>query len=117
MRSYQDLISFILSEKILTITVICSIITFQFISSFKNNITDPIINFMLPEEYFSYLHLVLRDGVEVPKPTPKKLVLDFGQVLRDLVLWMVLIGLVLLMAAYIRFQDTPQGNVMGAAVL
>jgi large-conductance mechanosensitive channel len=116
MERYSSVLSFILSERLLSITVICSIITFQFISTFKINIIDPLTEFLLAEEKFSFLNITIREGVEIPKYEPKKLVLDFGQVFREFIKWIIVITIMFLLAKYTKIQDDVQGN-PGAAIM
>jgi large-conductance mechanosensitive channel len=116
MGRFDNLLSFIVSERLLSITVICSIITFQFISTFKLNIVDPILDFMLPEEKFNYLNFTIRDGNEVPKIENKKLVLDFGQIIKELFKWGFVLTILYLLARYTSIQDEVKGN-PGSAIM
>ena len=52
---YKNILSFILSERLLTITVLGSIFTFQFISSIKVSFFDPLMDFVLPEDNFNFI--------------------------------------------------------------
>lgn len=107
---YKSIISFILSERLLTITVLGSIFTFQFIASLKNFIIDPLTDFILSEENFGFMNLVIRDGIEYPKAEPKKLVVDFGSFFREFIKWIFLITILFLLAKYTRFPDEVGGN-------
>ncbi len=115
-HKYNNLLNFILAERILSITVICSIITFQFISTFKINIVDPLLEFVLSDEKFNFLNLTIRDGQEMPKIENRKLVLDFGQVFKELVKWVFIITILFLLAKYVKIQDNPFGNITGSAI-
>ena len=114
---FNSLLNFILAERILSITVICSIITFQFISTFKVNIADPLLDFVLSDDKFNFLNITIRDGQEIPKIENKKLVLDFGQVFKEFVKWIFVLSILFMLAKYVRIQDNPQGNIMGAAIM
>lgn len=115
---YNNLLNFILSERILSITVVCSIITFQFISTFKINIVDPLLDFVLSDEKFNFLNVTIRDGIDpIPKFENKKLVLDFGQVFKELVKWVFIITILFLLAKYVKIQDNPLGNINGNAIM
>jgi len=113
---HNSILSFILSERLLSITVICSIITFQFISTFKINVIDPLLDFVLSDEKFNFLNFTIRDGVDIQKPEPRKLVIDFGQVFKEFVKWIFVIALLFLLAKYTRIQDEIGGN-PGVAIL
>jgi hypothetical protein len=109
-------LSFILRERLLSITVICSIITFQFISTFKINLFDPLLDFLIPEDKIDFLNVTIRDGVELPKYEPKKLVLDLGQIFKETLKYIFVIFIFYLLASYTRMQDEPNGN-PGSAIL
>jgi large-conductance mechanosensitive channel len=113
---YKTLLSFILSERLLTITVLGSIFTFQFIGSIKQYIINPLLDFVLPEENFSFMNLVIRDGISFPKPEPKKLVIDFGSFFKEFVIWIFMITILFLMAKYTRFPTDLGGN-PGVAIM
>ena len=107
---YKSVLSFILSERLLTITVLGSIFTFQFIASIKMYIIAPLLDFVLPEENFSFMNLTIRDGVSFPKAEPKKLVIDFGSFFKEFVIWVFMITILFLLAKYTRFPDELAGN-------
>ncbi len=113
---YKSLLSFILSERLLTITVLGSIFTFQFISSLKMTIIDPLLDFIFPVESFNFLNIKIRDGVEYPQE-PKKLSLDFGTFFKSLITYTLVIFILYTLAKYTRFPDDPQGNIRGAAIM
>lgn len=113
---YKNILSFILSERLLTITVIGSIFTFQFISAFKATIIDPLLDFILPQESFGFLNVKLRDGVEYPQE-PRKLTLDFGSFFKALITYIFVITILFLLAKYTRFPDQVEGNIHGAAIM
>jgi large-conductance mechanosensitive channel len=107
---YKSILSFILSERLLTITVLGSIFTFQFIAGIKNFIIDPLMDFMLPDENFGFMNLVIRDGIDFQRPEPKKLVVDFGSFFKEFVKWVFLITVLFILAKYTRFPNEMGGN-------
>jgi len=112
----SNIIDFILRERILAITVICSIVTFQFISTFKGNITDPLLDFMLPDHLFSFLNLKIRDGYSIPKPDQKEIIIDLGQLLKEFIKWICVIAILFILVKYTRLQDIISGN-PGVAIM
>jgi large-conductance mechanosensitive channel len=113
---YENVIKFILSEKFLTIAVIGSVITFQFISTFKMNIIDPLLDFALPQDKFSFMDITIREGDEIAPPNPK-LSLGIGLFFREFIKFCVSIVILYLIAKYTKFPDTPGGNFTGAAIM
>lgn len=112
----SSVLDFILKERIIAITVICSIVTFQFISTFKNFIVDPLLDFMLPDHLFDYLNVTIRDGIDMPKIDQKKLVIDFGQLLREFIKWTCVITILFILATYTRLPNIETGN-PGVAIM
>ena len=115
-HSYSNVIRFILSENLLTISVIGSVITFQFLSTFKLTLIDPLLNFALPHDKFNFMNITLKDGDE-PPIADNKISLDFGLFFKEFVSWTLMIVLLFILAKYTRFPDTPGGNVSGAAIM
>lgn len=115
-NKYSNVIRLILAEKWLTITVIGSVITFQFISSFKTDIIDPLLDFALPCEKFSFMDVTVREGDDIMPKNPK-LVLRFGNWTREFIKWGFVIVMLYLVSKYTSFPETPGGNVSGAAVM
>jgi large-conductance mechanosensitive channel len=113
---YKNILSFILSERILTITVLLSIFTFQFISSFKICIVDPLVDFVLASDNFDFMSVTIRDGVEY-KTEQRKLVVDFGTFFKEFIKWVFLISIMYVLAKYTRFPDEPLGNFTGSAIM
>lgn len=114
---YKNIISFILSEKFLTITVIGSIFTFQFISSLKTTLVDPLLEFVFPNEFFKYLNVTLRDGLEPFPQDQKKITMDFGNFFKEFIKYILVICVLFVLAKYTRFPDIQSGNSTGAAVM
>ncbi len=113
---YANVVRLILAEKWLTITVIGSVITFQFISSFKVDIIDPLLDFVLPCDKFSFMDVTVRDGEDV-MPRNQKLVLRFGDWVREFIKWGVVMVMLYLVSKYTNFPESPGGNYTGAAVM
>ncbi len=111
----ESLFDFIQRERILAITVVCSIVTFQFISSFKNNLVDPFLEIMFPDYLFDYLNITLRDGIDMQK-IDKKLVIDFGMTFKSFISWIFMIGCLYILYRYTRLPDINKGN-PGVAVM
>lgn len=112
----STVLDFIVKERILAITVLCSIVTFQFISIFKSNMFDPWLELILPDYLFDYLNITIRDGVEMNKIDQKKLVLDFGQVFKGFITWIFMISVLYILYKYTSLQDNPFGN-PGVAIM
>jgi large-conductance mechanosensitive channel len=112
----NSVLDFIVKERILSLTVLCSIATFQFINSFKAGLVDPILEFILPEYVFDYLNITVREGYEQPKIDQKKLVIDLGQLLKGFFTWIVMIGIFYILYKYTRLQVSPGGN-PGVAIM
>ena len=113
---YKNVLSFLLSERFITLTVIGSVFTFSFIASLKADIVDPLLHFVLPEENFGFMDVTIRDGEAVPLPTPRRLDLRLGNFFREFVTWIFAISVLYLLAKYTRFPDDPMGN-PGVAIM
>lgn len=113
---YKSVLTFTLSERFITLTVIGSVFTFAFISSIKGDLIDPLLHFAMPEENFSYMNMTIRDGEQMAMPSPKQLTMKFGNSFRELVIWLSVISVLFLLARYTRFPDHIKGN-PGVAVL
>lgn len=113
---YDNVIRYILSEKWLTITVIGSVFTFQFISAFKTFILDPLLDITLPYEKFKFMDVKLKDGEEIPT-RQMAVKISFGSYFIEFVKWGVLMVILYLLAKYTTFPETEKGNVLGAAIM
>lgn len=113
---HSSLIRLILAEKWLTITVIGSVVTFQFISSFKTYIVDPLLEYIFPNDKFHFMDITIRDGVELTPPNPK-LIVRFGEIIKEGIKWIVVLFVLFLVSKYTNFPDLPAGNATGAAVM
>ena len=119
---YANVIRFILNEKFLTIAVIGSVITFQFLTTFKTALVDPLLDFALPTDKFGFMNITIREGDEIPPPTTK-LSVNFGAFFIEMVKYAFMMVLLFLLAKYTRFPDTvgpdglPRGNWDGSAIM
>ena len=115
----ENVIQFLLNEKLLTIAVLGSVVTFQFISTFKVNIIDPLLDFALPSDKFSFMNIVLRDGEE-PIAFDRKISLGVGIFLKEFIKWMIAVLIIYFLAKYTRFPRVigpTRGNYTGAAIM
>jgi large-conductance mechanosensitive channel len=96
-----SLLDFVKKERLIALTAICSIVTMQFLNSFKYNLLDPTLDFMIPEEKIDFLNVTIRDGVGSSNYETKRLTLDFGQVLKEFVKWLIVIFLVYSIYVYV----------------
>lgn len=112
----KSVISFILSERLLTLTVIGSVFTFQFLSATKINVIDPIFDFIFADDNFNFMNLILRDGVPVYKGD-RKIIIDFGAFFKEFIKWFLVMTFLFLCAKYTRLPDDPLGNILGAAIM
>lgn len=112
----KNIISFILSERLLTITVIGSVFTFQFISSIKMYIIDPMFDFLCADDNFNFISITLRDGAAIPK-FDKKITMEFGLLFKEFIKWIFTMLLLFLCAKYTRFPDHLEGNILGSAIM
>jgi len=111
----ERIFEFILREKFICITVLGSIFTFAFISSFKEDIVDPIMYFILSPQSFDFMNVVIREGEKVEYPE-RQLEIRVGHFFRATVTW-ILLMLFLFALKCTNFPDIPQGNATGAAAL
>lgn len=114
-NSYKNILTFILSEKFLTITAIGSIFTFAIISSLKVDVVDPLMQFLFPDEYFNFMDLTIRKGVKIEQPSPKHVELKLGDFFREFIVWLFAMCILYLLAKHTRFPDLPGGNSKGEA--
>jgi large-conductance mechanosensitive channel len=113
----SNVIRLILAEKWLTLTVIGSVVTFQFISSFKGNILDPLLDFVFPEDKFKFMDISIRDGEEIVMPKKRKLTLRFGDWMREFIKWGCVMVVLFLVTKYSNFPSTAGGNFAGSAIM
>jgi large-conductance mechanosensitive channel len=112
----STIFNFILSEKFITLTVLGSIFTFSFISSLKNDVIDPLLHIILPEELFEFMNIVLREG-EKPPIIPRQVEIRMGNFFKEFITWMFLMSILFILANYTKFPDHIEGNKSGAAIM
>ena len=115
-KKYNNVIRLILEEKWFTITVIGSVMTFQFISAFKADLLDPFMDFILPYEKFEFMDIVVKEGLETVPQNPK-LTLRIADFFKEFVKWGFIIVVLFLIGKYTTFPETEGGNSLGAAAM
>lgn len=113
---HKNLINFILNERFITLTVLGSIFTFSFVGSFKADIVEPMMHFILPEENFGFMDITIRDGESIPMPTPLRIDLRAGNFFREFIIWLFLMGILFILAYYTKYPDHYGGN-PGVAIM
>ena len=116
MQKDPDIFKFILRERLITLTVIGSIFTFAFISSLKEDIIDPLMLFMLPQQNFDFMNVTIREGEKVEYPE-RQLELRFGNFFRACCTWFLIVITIYVLSKFTSFPDTIEGNISGSAVL
>lgn len=112
----KDVVNFVLSEKFISLTVLGSIFTFAFVSSLKNDIIDPLLHIIFPEEFFCFMDIVLREGEKMPRP-PRQIEVKMGNFFREFVTWIILMSGLFILAKYTRFPDHLEGNSSASAIM
>jgi large-conductance mechanosensitive channel len=100
----ESIYKFILKEKLLTLTLIGSIFTFAFVGSLKCDIIDPLLQFVLSEEYFGFMDITIREGDKPPKPR-KNIELKFGNFFREFITWIIIVITLFTLYKYTSFPD------------
>ena len=106
---------FIRDEKLVTLTVLGSIFTFAFVSSLKNDLVDPLLHVIFPEDFFGYMDIVIREG-EKPQMPPRQIEVRMGNFFREFITWMFLVCILYVLGKYAKFPTHPNGS-SGAAVM
>jgi len=114
--NHTNIFKFILNEKFITITVLGSIFTFAFISSLKGDIIDPLLHFAMPEDFFGFLDITLRDGEKINMP-PRQIELRLGNFFREFITWLFAVSILYVLATRTSFPDLSGGNSGGSAVM
>jgi len=104
--SKESIYKFILKEKFLTLALIGSIFTFAFVGSLKCDIIDPLLQFVLSEEYFGFMDITIREGDKPPRPK-KQLELRFGNFFREFITWIIVVVSLYSLYKYTNFPDQP----------
>lgn len=116
---YENVIKFLIHEKFLTIAVLGSVITFQFVSTFKTSIIDPLLDFVLPADKFNFMNIVLREA-DTSVLQRMELSLGIGTFFKEFIKWMIGLVLIFLLAKYSKFPrlyGKEAGNYSGAAIM
>jgi hypothetical protein len=116
-----DPIEFLYRENFITLSSIGSIFTFALIASFRENVFDKIMNFILPVESFDFMQMELPDiGLNPPiqimdptnptelidNPNAKPKLIHFGHFVRETLIWMFMILFLYILAIFIRWPQT-----------
>jgi len=130
---FDNPIKFIIAEGWITLTVIGSIFTFQFLSSLKMDLIDPIIDSFLPIDLFNFMNLEIdsnlkdkNDEIEqtktlngevIPVLIPQPHVLKIGNFFREFIKWCL--SILILYCTGILFPFYPDENLgnTGAAIM
>jgi large-conductance mechanosensitive channel len=93
----------------LTLTIIGSVFTFQFVSSMKFNLIDPLFEFLLPDDHFNFMSIKIRDGIELQKLEPKKITIEFGNFFKEFVKWLFVMYCLYTLKTYTDFPEGVHG--------
>jgi len=115
-RNDNSIFQFMIREKYITLTTIGSIFTFAFISSMKEDIVDPLISFMLPNQNFDFMDITIREGEKYEIPD-KQLELKFGHFFKSFITWLFIVAILYVLYKFTSFPDTFSGNATGSAVM
>ncbi len=105
----ENIVGFLNKEGFLTLTVLGSIFTFAFVSSLKGDIVDPLLHMIMPEDFFGYMNITLREG-DKPPPIIRNVELRIGNFFREFVTWLFVVAVLYLLAKFTRFPDNPKGT-------
>lgn len=113
-----DPIEYIYREKWLTLSSIGSIFTFGLVGSFRSNIFDRIMGYILPVESFEYMKVKLPDIGPNPQTStihpfnPSEVItsvnpseINFGEFVRESIIWIFMTLFLYILATFIRFPD------------
>lgn len=112
----HELFEFMTNERLLTLTVIGSVFTFAFVASLKRDIVDPLLMMAVPEDFFGFMNVVVREG-ERPEKVTRAVEIRMGSFFREFVTWMLVVGVLYVTFKYTKFPRTPGGNTNGAAIM
>lgn len=77
------------------ISVIAGIFTFKLMSSFMENIINPILDYFIKQDKFKRFNVMINDDGTQIKATPvtsnMELIyrINFGQMIRDIIIWLI----------------------------
>jgi len=115
----RDPIEFLYRENFITLSSIGSIFTFGLIASFRENVFDKILGYILPMESFKFMKVELPDiGVNPPTMVPDPInptdfiqqenpdnVIFFGTFVRETIIWMFMVFLLYILAIFVRWPS------------
>jgi hypothetical protein len=114
-----DLIEFLYKENWITLSSIGSIFTFSLVGSFRVNIFDKLMGYILPIESFNYMKVSLPDIGESPdiiSASPNNPLctivsddpneINFGGFVRESIIWIFMIMLLYIIAIFVRWPDS-----------
>lgn len=116
MEKDSSIFKFLLSEKFITLTSLGSIFTFAFISSFKGDIIDPVIDFILPTQNFDFMNVTIREGEKVVFPE-RQIEVRVGRFFVAFITWLLLMFILYGLWKFTSFPDTSLGNITGSAIM
>lgn len=115
----MTLLDFIYNERLLTITVICSILTFQVINVFKTYVTDPLFDFIFPHKYFDFMKINLKNisqNIEPMSVYDKNIDIDLGLFLREFIKYLIMLYIFYILSVYTKLPNETSGN-PGVAIM
>ena len=112
----ETVFNFVLDKHLLTLTTIGGIFTFAFVSSLKNDIFDPLLHFIFPDEFMSFMNLTIREG-DWPVMPPAPITIKMGNFFKSLISWIIAMCVLYLLHRYTKFPDIPLGNIHGAVLV
>jgi hypothetical protein len=116
-RKLKNPLRFVLMERWITITVIGSIFTFQFLTSFKMDLLDPVMDLVMPPELFQFLNVELQPSDGIPITPHPKTIFNLGNFFREFLKWCLSVLLLYYLAKFSPdYPDEPAGN-PGAAIM
>jgi len=116
----EDPIEFIYRENFITLSSIGSIFTFALIASFRENVFDKILGYILPMESFKFMKVELPDiGISPPQMIPDPInptdfiqapsnenIIFFGTFVRETIIWMFMVFLLYILAIFVRWPSS-----------
>lgn len=104
-----DLVEYLYREQFITLSSIGNIFTFSLVNSFKSNILDKLMDFVLPPASFDYMKIRLPDITDIPENEGTLIQtqndINLGVFIREVIIWIFAIMILYLLAAVFRFPD------------
>lgn len=110
---YKNIVKFVIDENFITIAVLGSIITFQFLSTFKSNLVDPIVNYVFPKEKFNFMNILIKEK----EKEEDNIYINFGNMFKEFISYIIMLIIIFVIAKYTKFPDIEGGNKSGAAIM